>query len=84
MATLDGYEPYPIGLTAAQTVEALLRAYNLDNELEYYIKLYKSASSPDNTVVKAGDIWRDISTNKTYSALVGEENNTKYVIWLES
>jgi hypothetical protein len=77
MATLDGYAPYPIGLTASQTVDAILRAYNLDSELGNYQKYYSQAAVP--TTNRAGDIWRDTDSNKLFMSFI--ENST--LVWFE-
>lgn len=75
MATNDGYSPYPIGLTASQTVEALNRAYNLsDGDFVKYVEGMTPPTSP-----KMGDSWYNTSTYKIYRAYV---HNTS-IVWLE-
>lgn len=37
MATNDGYSPYPIGLTAVDTVAALTRAHNSNTLFVNYV-----------------------------------------------
>lgn len=77
MATLDGYAPYPIGLTASQTVAAILRAHNLDNEFADYSNYFSQSAYP--TTDKAGDIWRDPDTNRLFISVI--EGTT--LIWFE-
>jgi hypothetical protein len=75
MATNDGYSPYPIGLTASQTVEAIMRAYNLsDGDFVKYVEGLTAPTSP-----KMGDIWNNLSENKAYRAYVDGSD----VVWLE-
>lgn len=75
MATLDGYAPYPIQLTAEQSVYAIRRAFNLDEELINYV--YRTIA--DNAPAKPtyGDIWTD--EDRLYRAFVEGAN----VIWIE-
>lgn len=61
MATNDGYTPYPVNLTAEQTVYAISRAFNLDVELLGYIKRTISTSLP--TTPKHGDFYSDGDRN---------------------
>ena len=75
MATNDVYSPYPIGLTAAQTVEAILRAYNLtDGD---FAKYQESATAP--TVTKPGDIWYNTTLSTIYMAYVSGTTT----VWIE-
>jgi hypothetical protein len=77
MATLDGYAPYPIGLTASQTVAAILRSHNLSTELVNYQNYFSQAAVP--TTTKAGDVWRDADSNKVFVSTI--EGST--TLWLE-
>lgn len=77
MATLDGYAPYPIGLTASQTVAAILRSHNLSTELANYQNYFAQQAVP--TTTKSGDIWRDLDSNKVFSSVI--EGST--TLWLE-
>lgn len=79
MATNDGYSPYPIGLTASETVEAIKRAHNIDNDLAGYVGYSESASTPSITNVKSGDLWRNTNTNKLFRAYVESD----VLVWLE-
>lgn len=88
MATLDGYAPYPIGLTAEEAKEALLRSGNLEATLANFQYTFSQSGLPSSTVtiddfektVQSGDMWRDTDTNRTFQALV--ENSV--VVWLEN
>jgi len=77
MATLDGYAPFPIGLTASQTVSAISRAHNLDSELINYQDYYSQSGMP--TTTKSGSIWRDLDTNKVFSCFI----ESGVTVWLE-
>ena len=61
MSTQDGYAPYPVELTAAQTVHAIKRAFALDAELKGFVARHISADVP----VKAihGDFYSDNDRN---------------------
>lgn len=75
MATNDGYSPYPIGLTASQTVEAINRAYNLsDGDFVKYVEGVQAPTSP-----KMGDIWNNTALNRMYRAYTDGTNT----VWLE-
>lgn len=75
MATLDGYDPYPLGLTASEVVEALNRAFNLSDG--DFAKYYAQNTQP--TTPKSGDIWYNTATKKVYLAYVDNFD----VIWIE-
>jgi hypothetical protein len=79
MATNDGYSPYPIGLTASQSVEAIRRAYDLDVELEEYVKMIQSETPPAKSTSKMGDLWYNITSQKIYRAYL-EDN---ILVWIE-
>ena len=75
MATLDGYSPYPVNLTAEKTVAAIRRAFNLDEEFEGYIKRTVEDTPPSNPLF--GDFYTD--GDKKYEAHVEGSN----VLWIE-
>lgn len=79
MATNDGYSPYPIGLTASESVAAITRAFNLDTELLGYVRFATSASAPLIANTKTGDIWENTVDGKTYRASVDGAT----LIWFE-
>lgn len=81
MATNDGYSPYPIGLTAAQSVQALKRAYNLNTELDGYVEVFETTVAPtiNSDDVKTGDIWKNTGTGKVFMANV----ESSVLVWLE-
>lgn len=75
MATNDGYSPYPIGLTAVDTVAALTRAHNSNTLFVNYV----AQAAVPTSISHNGDIWNDIDTNKLYRAY--KQDNV--VQWLE-
>lgn len=82
MATLDGYSPYPFGMTAAQVIAALRKAYVLDTTLGDYALIIKSDTSPiyDN-VSTTGMFWYNTSTDKLYRAI--KDSSITKVLWFE-
>lgn len=82
MATLDGYQPYPTGLTAAQCVLALKRGYNLPDTLANYAFVAKTDTPPTVEDVKThGEFWFCNITGKLYRAMLNSESNI--LVWLE-
>jgi len=81
MATNDGFSPYPIGLTAAQSVAAILAAHNLSSTLGGYVKFTSDtdANIPLVGVTKTGDIFESTDTGKTYRGWVDGAT----LIWFE-
>lgn len=75
MATLDGYSPYPVSLTAEQTVWAIQRSYNLDDELINYVLRTIDDDVPDSAVM--GDYFTD--EEREFRAFV---EGTNY-LWIE-
>lgn len=75
MATLDGYSPYPVALTAEETVYAINRAFNLDDELTDYVLRTIDTEIPDSAV--ACDIFTD--NERVFRAYV---EGTNY-LWIE-
>lgn len=82
IATLDGYNPYPTGLTAAQCVAALKRAYLLDVTLQDYAFVAKTETPPPyEDVDTTGEFWFCTKTQKLYRAYRDEDE--KIVLWFE-
>lgn len=87
MATLDGYAPYPLELTALQARNAIQRSHVLSNILANYQHSFVQADVPDETeasgdfirAVRSGDVWCDSTTNKIYSATIEDD----VIIWFE-
>ena len=75
MATLDGYSPYPVSLTAEQTVYAIKRAFALDDELVNYVRRTIDDNVPNAPI--AGDFFTD--NDKCYRAYVEGAN----YLWVE-
>jgi hypothetical protein len=73
MATNDGYSPYPLGLTALQTKDAITRAHNLSTELLGYVAYLDATVAPalgGPEGVKEGDIWHSETSGIYYRAFV--------------
>lgn len=82
MATLDGYNPYPTGLTAAQCVTSLKRGWNLPDTLANYAYIAKTPTPPTLEDVKThGEFWLCTVTGKLYRAMLNADDNV--LIWLE-
>jgi hypothetical protein len=79
MATNDGYQPYPIGLTASQATNAIKRAHDLDEELSEFVKITSSITPPTVLETKTGDLWKNLTTSKIYRASI--EGST--LLWFE-
>lgn len=82
MATNDGYQPYPIGLTASQSVDGIKNGYQLYNILKNYTRVYESETAPTITDVYNGyEIWYNTLTDKVYRSSKNDEKNI--VAWFE-
>lgn len=82
MATLDGYSPYPIGLTASQSVEGVKNGFQLYNILKQYCRVYESETAPTiSDVHNEFEIWYCTTTDKVYRACKNDEKNI--VVWFE-
>jgi len=79
MATNDGYSPYPIGLTAAESVAALKRAHNLGTEFLGYVRYKESTTPPTVLDTKQGDLWYNTSSGTLFRAYL--EGTT--LLWFE-
>lgn len=82
MATQDGYSPYPIGLSAADSVTAIRRAHNLLDTLKSYCEIIPAESAPTyEDIENQCSYWYDTLNNKLYRAFVNED--TSAVVWFE-
>ena len=79
MATNDGFSPYPIGLTAAQSVAAILRAHNFDGEIAGLVAFTDSDTAPLVANTKTGDIWQYTTQGKLYRGWVDGTD----LLWFE-
>jgi len=79
MPTNDGYSPYPIGLTAQESIDALNRAKNLSDELASYVKYTSGSTPPIIYDTKDSDLWLNTNTSKLYRASI--DGTT--LIWFE-
>ena len=83
MATNDGYSPYPLGLTALDAKNAIIRASNLSTELLNYV-----GTSGSNTVptlasgIKANDVWENTADGVVYRAYI-DTVGTPVLVWFE-
>jgi len=81
MATIDGYVPYPITLTAVQAKNAILRSFNLTAELTGYVAFSSTTTPPTLlTGIKDGDVWNDSAAGKRYLAYVDVTNVANHVL----
>ena len=82
MATLDGFNPYPIGLTASQSVTGIKNGYQLYDILKNYARVYMSETAPTITdVYNFCEFWYCTVTDKLYRASKNDERNI--VVWFE-
>ena len=82
MATNDGYQPYPSGLTAEQFATALKNGWTLPETLKLYANCIMSLDPPDNSVCyNPAVFWYCLRTNKMYQPLINEDENI--VVWFE-
>jgi len=68
MATNDGYQPYPTGLSASEFVAGVNRVINLDTELATKVTIFSSVDEP--TTATDSDLWRNTSTGILYRATI--------------
>jgi hypothetical protein len=89
MATNDGYSPYPIGLTASQSVSAINNAYNMSSILTQYSRFTTAAVPPaisttdshlGTVTTKEGDYWFDNVNYILYRAYIDSSSN---LFWFE-
>lgn len=82
MATLDGYNPYPINLNAKESVAAIQRAHVLEDTLKAYAHTTESTSAPTITsVYNQVEFWYDTSTGRLYRGAKNDSLNL--VVWFE-
>ena len=82
MATLDGYNPYPIGLTAAQSVTGIKNGYQLYDILKNYARVYTSETAPTTAdVFNQCEFWYCTLTDKLYRA--SKKVSSNIVVWFE-
>lgn len=82
MATQDGFSPYPINLTAAQSVAAIHRAHNLEETLAHYPFIAQTETPPTlETVKTSGEFWYCTKTAKLYRCYINETEGV--ILWFE-
>lgn len=83
MATLDGFQAYPCGMTAQHAVEALWRAHGLTETLKSYTKIIESDTPPKVTEFENKTImlWWNTSNYKLYKGF--KNNILQVVVWFE-
>lgn len=82
MATNDGYNPYPINLSAKQSVEAIRRAHVLPETLAHYSFISKTDTPPTISEIKtSGEFWFNESNGKLYRSYISDTDNV--LVWFE-
>lgn len=82
MATLDGYSPYPLDLTAKDAVAAIKRAHLLEETLKGYSSVYESDTPPNVAEVYNGsEFWLNTNTGRLYRGYKNSDLNI--VVWFE-
>jgi len=83
MATLDGFQAYPCGMTAQHAVEALWRAHGITETLKSYTKIIESNDPPtyDGFTSNGIMLWWNTANSKLYK---GMKNQTlQLIVWFE-
>lgn len=83
MATLDGFQAYPCGMTAQHAVEALWRAHGIAETLKKYTKIIVGPNPPgigefDCNVM----LWWNDSNRKLYKGF--RNSDLQLVTWFEA
>jgi len=82
MATLDGFAPYPINLSAKNSVDAIHRAHVLPETLSHYSFVAVTDTPPAYGDVKTScEFWVNSETGKVYRSCVNHEE--EIIIWFE-
>lgn len=84
MASINesGFSPYPIGLSAEQSVQGIKNGYMQPETLKMYSNVITSIDPPDNSVIhNTGSFWFCEKTQKLYQPKINDIENV--VIWFE-
>lgn len=82
MASNDGFIPYPIGLSANQSVIGIRNGYALHETLKEYSHVSDQLDPPsEDNVFNQHSFWYNESNSKLYRALKNE--SAQVTIWLE-
>lgn len=83
MATLDGFQAYPCGMTAQHAVEALWKAHGINETLKSYTKIIESNDPPTYTEFASNSImlWWNMSNYKLYKGF--KSPDLQLLVWFE-
>jgi len=82
MATQDGYAPYPINLTAKQSVDAIHRAHKLPETLAQYSHIAQTDTPPTyEDIETSGEFWFNTTNGKVYRAFKNDDDQV--LVWFE-
>lgn len=82
MATLDGFQAYPCGMTAQHAVEALWKAHGINETLKSYTKIIESNDPPTYAESYNGImLWWNISNYKLYKGF--KSPDLQLLVWFE-
>ena len=84
MATLDGFQAYPCGMTAQHAVEALWNAHGINETLKSYTKIIESNEPPSITEFTSDGIllWWNTSNHKFYKGF--RNPDLPIIVWFEA
>lgn len=82
MATLDGFQAYPCGMTAQHAVEALWRAHGIPETLKRYTKIIEGPTVPGISEFDCDImLWWNTSNRKLYKGF--RNSDLQVVTWFE-
>lgn len=83
MATLDGFQAYPCGMTAQHAVEALWKAHGITETLKGYTKIIESNDPPSIAEFTSNGImlWWNMSNYKLYKGF--KNPYLHLLVWFE-
>ena len=82
MASNDGFIPYPIGLSANQSVIGIRNGYALPETLKEYSHVSDQLDPPNgDTVYNQHSFWYNETNSKLYRALKNE--SAQITVWFE-
>lgn len=82
MASNDGFIPYPVGLSANQTVKGIRQGYGLMETLKEYSHVSDLLDPPDaRQVYNQSSFWYNERNSKLYRAIKNE--SAQVTVWFE-
>lgn len=82
MASNDGFIPYPIGLSANQSVIGIRNGYSLPETLKEYSHVLDQLDPPSGDIVyNQHSFWYNETNSKLYRALKNE--SAQITVWFE-